>query len=218
MKRILIFTYVAIATVCGFAEGREDVFEFSHNRFAYTGMLTSSDSYQLEVSYHYMLTRTFGVGGSFGYWMTYFSDGYASGNDWSVASEDSKPFDLFLRPSLVLKSPAVRVKSVNLGLYAEPGMMINVPYTNVGIHQTTTWPAYEYKTASTSHGQWLAFDVRVGLYVNFERVGFSAGYFVSNHDIYSFYRHLSYRGISFRDFYPTKSFMQGAYLNMSYYF
>ncbi len=46
----------------------------------------------------------------------------------------------------------------------------------------------------------------------------SVGYLMSNLDIYSQMRHLSYEGISFEKFYPKRNFMQGAYLSCSYYF
>ncbi|MCM1349445.1 MAG: hypothetical protein NC338_08545, partial [Firmicutes bacterium] len=121
-------------------------------------------------------------------------------------------------PSVVLKTPAIKIKQVDLGLYAEPGLMLNVPYTGANIRQYTQWPDYDYKHISTSKGQWFAVDVRVGIFVNFGSCGFSAGYSISNYDVYSQYRHLSYKGISFGKYYPKKSFMQGAYLTASYYF
>lgn len=60
--------------------------------------------------------------------------------------------------------------------------------------------------------------MRLGVYLNLGPCGFSAGYMMSNLDVYSGYRKLSYRGLSFGQFYTEKSFMQGAYLTLSYYF
>ena len=42
--------------------------EKTHNRFGINGALTSSDSWLLEYSYHYMLNKYIGLGGSAGTW------------------------------------------------------------------------------------------------------------------------------------------------------
>lgn len=199
-------------------DGKEDNFEFTYNRASISGMLTSSYSWQLELAYHYMLNRYIGIGASVGAWNVYFVEGYASGKDWHIDSDDEKPGNLFLRPSIVLKSPAIKVGQVDLGLFAEPGVMMNVPYTRVWIRRTTDWPEFDYKKVSTSKGQWCAFDLRAGLFANIGPCGVAAGYLMSNLDVYSQYRHLSYDGTSFSKFYPKKSFLQGAFLTLSYYF
>ncbi|MCM1067117.1 MAG: hypothetical protein NC418_06055 [Muribaculaceae bacterium] len=165
-----------------------------------------------------MFNRIVGLGCSFGYWGVWYEDGWAAEKDWEIESDDNKPFNLYLRPSVVLKSPALKVKQVDLGLFAEPGIMLNIPYTSANIRQYTRWPDYEVKHVSTTKGQWLAVDARLGVYVNFGSLGFSAGYIMSNYDVYSQYRHMSYKGNSFSKYYPKKSFMQGAYLTASYYF
>lgn len=181
-------------------------------------MLTSSDSWQLELGYHYMFNRFIGIGGAVGGWQVYYEDGWASGNKWEIESDDNKPWNLYLRPSVVLKSPALKVGQVDLGLFAEPGVMMNVPYARVWIRQHTDWPEYDSRSVSTTRGQWFAVDLRVGIYANIGPCGFCAGYLMSNFDVYSQYRHLSYDGVRFSRFYPEKSFMQGAYLSLSYYF
>ena len=219
MKRFGFLLIIILMPFTSFAGGeKDDVFEFTHNRLSFSGLLTSSDAYELEASYHYMFNRYVGVGGAIGYWQVYYVDGGASGNDWDIDSDYNKPSNLYLRPTLVLKSPALRIKSADVGIYAEPGFMMNIPYARVCIHQFTNWPDYVYKYVSTSQGQWFAMDLRVGVYANVGPLGFSAGYVMSNLDVYSRYRHLSYKNVSFREFYPEKSFMQGAYLTLSYYF
>lgn len=193
-------------------------FDFAQNRASFSGLLTSSDSYQLEASYHYMFNRYIGLGGALGYWSVWYEDGWAAEKDWEIESDDNKPYNLYLRPSVVLKTPALKIRQVDIGLYAEPGLMLNLPYTGVNIRQYTHWPDYNLKHTSTSKGQWFAVDLRLGVFVNFGPCGFSAGYTMSNFDVYSQYRHLSYKGNSFSKYYPKKPFMQGAYLTASYYF
>lgn len=215
----LIGLFILLMTIPALAQNKnEDNFEFSHNRVSFSAMLTSSDSYQLEASYHYMLNHYIGLGGAFGYWSVWYEDGWAAEKDWEIESDDNKPYNLYLRPSVVLKTPTLKIKMVDIGMYAEPGMMINIPYASVNIRQYTYWPDYNLKHTSTSRGQWFAVDLRLGVFVNFGSCGFSAGYTMSNFDVYSQYRHLSYQGIPFSKYYSKKSFMQGAFLTASYYF
>ena len=197
---------------------KEDPFEFTHNRFAFNGLLTSSDTYMLEASYHYMLNTNIGLGGGLGIWKNYFHDGYASGSNWHIDDDDSKPSQLYLRISAVLKSPSLVFKSARWGLIAEPALLMNIPYKRICINEVHNYTVTSFHYVSTTRGQWLTLEVRAGVYVNFGPVGFSAGYMLSNLDIYSQYRHLTYNGVSFKRFYPKKSLMQGAYLTATYYF
>lgn len=145
MKRIGLLLFAIISVSHSFAKTEnEDNFEFTRNRASISDMLTSSDSWLLEAAYHYMLNKYIGLGGSIGVWKVYFEEGFASGKDWNIDNEDSKQFNVFLRPSIVLKSPALRLKQINIGLYAEPGMMLNIPYTHVSIMQYSSWPNFEY--------------------------------------------------------------------------
>lgn len=225
MKRLAIFI-CALLSMCCIAAGNdsdirdknEDNFEFSHHRASITGVLTSSDSWQVEFAYHYMFNKFIGIGGGAGGWKVYFEEGHPSGGNWEIENSDSKPSNFYIRPSLLLKTPSVKIKQVNVGLFTEPGVMMNLPYQSVWISCYTQWPAYESKRVSTSKGQWFAVDLRCGIYANIGPCGVSAGYFMSNLDVYSQYRHLSYNGTPFSRFYPTKSFMQGGYITLSYYF
>lgn len=220
MKRFGLFLLAIVSVISSFAEEREENFEFTHNRASITGMLMSSDSWQLEFGYHYMFSKYIGIGATVGAWQVYFVDGWASGSDWNIDSEDGndRPSNIYLHPSLVFKTKAIRVKQVDLGLCMEPGAMINVPYKRVCIRQDLRWPESEYRYVGTSKGQWFALDIRLGVYANVGPCGFSAGYVMSGYDVYSQFRHLSYRGQSFKDFYPRKPSLRGVYLTMSYYF
>lgn len=210
--------FLSVILVLSAAFGVKAQEDFTHHRAALSGTLTSSDTYSLEGSYHYMICRYLGIGGAIGYWSNYYDDGYASGNNWSVSDDDNTPSNLYLRPSLVLKSPGLNISSTVLSLYAEPGLMLNVPYQRVCIEQVTDWPIVEYHYVSTSNGQWLATELRAGISADIGPFGITAGYMMSSLDIYSQYRRLSYNGTSFRQYYPRKPFMQGAYLTLYCHF
>lgn len=216
--RRLLFSFVMIlagAASQSFATVNED---FTHHRFSISGTLTSSDTYSLEAAYHYMFWEYLGIGGALGHWSNWYDDGWASGTRWHIDDDDNKPSNLYLRPSVVVTSPALKWRQAYLSIYAEPGLMLNIPYQRVCIETTENWPAKDYDYISTTGGQWLAMDLRLGINANVGPCGISAGYMMSNLDIFSQYRHLSYRGISFREFYHSKPFMQGAYLTLSYNF
>lgn len=216
MKRLITILITVIAFYNSIpARQFEDL---THNRASMSGALTSSDSWQVDLAYHYMILPYLGVGGGIGSWSNYYVDGYASGQNWHIDSEDEKPWNIYLRPSIVLRSPALKIKQSYLGVFAEPGVMLNIPYNSAYVVSTENWAESESHKVSTNKGQWLAADLRAGVYLNVGPCGISAGYLMSNLDIYSQRRHLSYKGESFSRFYPKKSFMQGAYISLSYYF
>lgn len=211
--KALLFVGFMISPLIIFAKDVEDKM---HHRFGFNGALTSSCVWHLEFSYHYMLNRCIGAGASVGSWKVYFEEGWASGRNWNIDEDDNKPWNFYLRPSLLLKSPALKFRACEWSVFAEPGVMLNIPYQRVCIESRTSLTAIDYDYISTTKGQWLAFDLRIGVSLDVGPCGVSAGYVMSNHDVYSQYRHLSYNGISFKDFYPAMPFMQGAYISLSY--
>ncbi|MDE7151186.1 MAG: hypothetical protein K2O27_02885 [Candidatus Amulumruptor sp.] len=213
MMRKLLSVILILCPLIVLANDMEDK---THHRWGFNGALTSSDSWLVEFSYHYMFGRCIGLGGSAGSWKVYFEEGWASAKNWNIDEDDNKPSNFYIRPSILLKTPAWRYRACAWSLFAEPGVMMNVPYQSVCIESTQHRPAIEYDYISTNKGQWLALDVRLGVSLDIGPCGISAGYLMSNHDVYSQYRHLSYNGISFKEFYPEKPFMQGVYISLSY--
>ena len=214
--RKLLFVVFIISPLIICAKDLEDK---TLHRLGFNGALTSSDTWQLEFSYHYMLfNNCVGIGGSVGSWKVYYEDGWASGSNWNIDDDDNKPSNFYLRPSVLLKTPAWKYRACAWSIFAEPGVMLNIPYQRVCIERTQNWPCIDYEYISTNKGQWLALDLRIGVSLDVGPCGISAGYMMSNLDVYSQYRHLSYNGISFEKFYPKKLFMQGAYISCSYNF
>ncbi len=137
MKRLILrflpYVMLVMAIVVVRAED-----EPGNKRFSLNGTLTSSYSYSLDVSFHYMFGRYIGVGGAFGCWANYYEFGWASGVDWWITDEDNKPSGIYLRPSAVIKSPGLKYRATTWSLYAEPGLLLNIPYRRVCIedHQS----------------------------------------------------------------------------------
>lgn len=74
MKFALVgkFMCMAICYSLSFTAIAEDE---THHRIGFNGALTSSDSWQLEFSYHYMFNRYIGLGGSMGSWQVWYEYG-----------------------------------------------------------------------------------------------------------------------------------------------
>lgn len=192
---------------------------FTHNRAAVSGSLTSVDTWQLDFSYHYMFCKYIGAGGAVGAWKQILHDGYPSGSGWSLDDDDSKISNLYLRPSLVAVSPTLfKICDAAFSIMAEPGMMMCIPYESVTIDIIHDLITTDYRNVSSNRGQWLSLDCRAGLCVNVYRCNFIIGYEISNLDIFSRRRHMSYDGISFDRFYDRSNGFQGAFASLTYNF
>lgn len=216
MKRLT--TLFLFCMIISAAIARKTVGPDRH-RVAFTGMLTSSITWQLEGSYHFMISPYVGIGGGIGCWEAFDPDGFPWGQGWEIDDESEKITSVYLHPSVILRSPALKLGNVGLRLIAEPGIMLDFPYSMVWINEVSPEGRFiDNHHIGTGRGQWCAFDCRMGLCVDFGQIDIIAGWMVSNFDIYSMRRHLSYDGVRFSKFYPRKPFMQGAYLSISYTF
>lgn len=223
MKNIIRWSAIAVSMLwlgsygdCA-ASGRylDDDLPGKH-RFGFMGALTSGDVWMLEAEYHFMVCPYVGLGGSLGTWKQYMSEGYPSGSGWMVEDDDLRMSNVYLRPSLLLVSPSLfKIGDVGVGVMAEPGVMMNIPYKCVSIdlheHGITT----DYTTRSSSKGQWCAVDCRAGVNITVGPVNITAGYLISNFDIYGIARNIEYQGVKFDQFYPRKRSMQGAFLSLT---
>ncbi|MDE6808921.1 MAG: hypothetical protein K2J42_02395 [Muribaculaceae bacterium] len=215
MKYYIFAIFLTIGLLfCGDVHAKKHIEDdFERNRIVFNGWITY-DTYSGEVGYHYMLSNYIGVGGTLGYWRTFLSGGRASGKGWWVDEEDNDPSSLCLRPSVIIKSPKLNIFS----LYAEPGIMMSIPYQKVDVELIDHFPNNEYKRVSTNKGQWLALDLRLGISADFDSFGITIGYLMSNLDTFSMFRHMSYDGVSFKNFYDKTSFRQGAFISASFAF
>lgn len=196
---------------------KEDPFEFGHHRIALDGAITSSSTYILEASYHYMFNQCVGIGAGIGLNQSYSADAYPSGNNWEIDSDTSRPGNMYLHLSALFKTPSLHLKSISWGLMAEPGIALQVPYARCYVEDLEHLQVVNRHLLSTNKGQVFSADARIGIYANFNRIGISAGYILTTFDINSYYRNFSYRGVSFADLYPQRQVSHGAYLTLSYY-
>lgn len=210
----------ALATSVNAAAATDENDAPTHHEVGLTGELTSGDTWQLEASYHWFPIKYVGVGASFGLWRQTGYDGLPATNEWRINEDDSKVGNVFLMPSLLLKSPAIiKTADVSLGLMAEPGFMMNMPSAKVAIDKIEGTNVYtNYDRVSSNSGRWCAFSLRIGAYAAFDNITISLGYAYSSLDIYGMRRNMVYNGTRFSDFYPKRKNMGGAFLRVAYSF
>ncbi len=196
---------------------KEDPFEFSHHRISLDAAITTSTAYILEASYHYMFNYHVGIGSGLGICQNYFTDSYASGNNWQIKRDTAKPGNIYLRLSAIFKTPSIILKSVRLGLLAEPAIALHVPYARIYVEDLNHLQVINRHLLSTNKGQVFSMDSRIGIYANFDKIGISAGYLLTNYDINSHYRNFSYNGVSFTKFYPSAKLSHGIFISAAYY-
>lgn len=196
---------------------KEDPFEFSHHRISLDGSITTSTSYIVEASYHYMFNYHIGIGAGLGICQSYFTDSYASGPNWQIDRDTSNPGNMYLNFSAIFKTPSILFKSVRWGLMARPSIALQVPYARIYVEDLNHLQVINRHKLSTNNGQFFFMDARVGIYANFEKIGISVGYLLTSFDINSYYRNFSYKGVSFAKFYPSKKLSHGIFLSAAYY-
>lgn len=216
MKKYLFIILCTFGNIF-FADAQTEEYR-EKNRIAVSGELTSCDTWQIDISYHYMLCSYASVGASIGMWKQYTVDGIPKNQGWRIREDNEKVENFYLRPSICLFSPAIiRFSDGELKVFVEPGMMMNIPYCKVCISLKDSHGmenGYEY--VSSNSGRWHAFDCKMGLFLNLGTIGFSAGYVYSDLDIFAMRRNMVFRGQHFSKFYPGRKYLHGGFISMFY--
>ena len=183
--------------------------------------ITSSDTWQLEAAYHWFPIRYVGIGGGIGYWKQFCTDAVPQGKYWRVNEKYQLPSNLYFHPSLLFFSPTV-VKGSDFAvrLFAEPGLMLGIPYDKVCIDVCSDeyLIPYAYKYVSSNKGNWCFFDARIGVSAKIEPLNISVGYIFSTLDVYAMRRNMAYENLAFSSFYPKAKDVHGVYMTVAFDF
>ncbi|MGM9803191.1 MAG: hypothetical protein ACI308_03345 [Muribaculaceae bacterium] len=216
------FACVVLASVlaCAVASAQrnEDGNLFRH-QLELSGMAVSR-AWLVDIAYHYRLNPFVGVGGSVGVWGNLISQDGAYGDGWRMSYNSNQPENVFLRPSVSLYSPMLLCTGgVEWKLYAEPGVVLQVPYGRAYVITYDAQDRYvDECEVTSSHGKWAMPDCRLGVTAQAQKCSFSIGYYVSTLDIYSEYRSMSFNGERFDWTLPKHKMQQGFFVSASYNF
>ncbi len=191
--------------------------ENKHHGIGLTGELTSGTTWQMEVSYHWFPIQYVGIGASLGLWKQIGGDESPATEEWRISEDSHNITNGYFMPSLLFRTPAlIKTEDVKIGLMAEPGCMMNVPYDKVSLEKTYgTGIPIEQEKISYHKGNLLAFNFRVGIYTSFDNITMSLGYVYSDLDIYAMRRNMRYDNIHFSGFYPKRKAVGGLYVKVS---
>lgn len=217
--RILLLTLTLLLFFQSHANHNTDKEDIRPHFTSASAELFSVDTWKLEASYHWFPIKYIGIGGGLGVWKQYTENGVPCTKEWSVDDNSNKMCNVYLMPSLLLKSPSfVKSESVQLGLMNETGFMMNIPYRKVEVEKRTSFNKFVYDEVSCHKGRWHAFNVRTGVYLNIDAFSIFLGYVFSNLDIYGMHRNMQYQGVQFNQFYPKRKNTNGAFMMIGYSF
>lgn len=217
MRKLFIFLCFISYMLPGNAQAAPN---FEKNSITVGGELTSSDTWQIDIAYHYRLSPYVGLGASVGMWKEISTDGIPKGNGWRIAKDYEMAQNLYLRPSVqIVSSSLLHIADGHLKMFVEPGWMMNIPYANVFVHLLDEHGIpKDAGRVSTNKGKWYALDCKAGFSLIFENIGISIGYRYSTLDVYGMRRNLIYDNKRFDEFYPRSKKQHSGLVSMSYSF
>lgn len=168
MKKLFLLIALICPLVC--TAGDDDM---CRHRLTLDGSISTEDSYDYGVGYHYMFCDYIGVGAHFGVW-SYFPDGGIIGE---TSEERDSRENIFFRPSVLLMSPELfTIGNCTFHLECEPSLMISArQHTTAFSDESNSY--HDYRTDC------LSWRCDAGLGVQYRNVTFMAGCALSNLDI-----------------------------------
>lgn len=220
--KLFYFIFLFFLHSCTYAQSTENKLQI-----AVTAGLDSNYAYDVEFSSHYLLLPYLGVGGGIGYFNQWYSDYLPSGeipngqwNSWALSKSDEKIGKVYLRPSILLRTPTLlKQGKCNIFFQVEPGMQLLIPYTRLDIdyvNSNTYDSKSEYK--STSKGEWCFWNFKSSINLKVGDMSIGLGYGISNLDIYASRRNIYVEGTSLGTFYPKKSLTHSYFINLAHSF
>lgn len=226
MNRKILFNALWLLTVgCVSVQSQTD-----RQQAVLTAALNSNDAYELELSYHYLFLPCVGIGGGVGYskqWYNdYIPDGYMANDSrtsWRMDDECRKVEKLYIRPSILLKTPPlIKMGKGRIGLQIEPGLQLTIPYTGVWIEYERYGDRFDYesksKHISSNKGDWCFWHLKSSMNWTVNKVFIGLGYSISNMDIYSTRRTMTVENTPFSTFYPGKRLTHVFFISSGYSF
>lgn len=218
----VLVALLCMATAFPISAQRNDYGELVRHKVELSGMIASKDLYVVDLGYHFKVNQYIGVGGSFGIFKQFDASDWAYGDGWTTDRDYRQASKLYFRPSVQFFTPMLfSTGGAEWRAYAEPGVMLYVPYDRIWIDQTDGAGMPVEETAekvSANGGRWCAPDCKAGIMVRFDNVSIAVGGYGAMLDVYSQHRRMRYNGVSFSASYPKCNSVWGLYASFSYNF
>ena len=102
-----------------------------------------------------------------------------------------------------------------MGLQAEPGIMIQIPYTFVDVDYIDRNTSVPYEKGRSAHASdWCFWDFKTMLRFSSKDAFIAIGYGISNLDVYSSCRSMSVEGTSFNSIYPSRKLNHSIFIKV----
>lgn len=193
------------------------------NELSLCGGLMTGFAYDIRLSYIHSINKYIGFGGAFGNYKqwnrAYLPHGDIKSGKWSgweLNEKDNKMEKLYIEPTLSFKTPAlIHFGSWEMGLQAEPGIMMQIPYTFVDVDYIDRNTSVPYEKGRSAHASdWCFWDLKTMLRFSSKDAFIAIGYGISNLDVYSSCRSMSVEGTSFNSIYPSKKLNHSIFIKV----
>ena len=193
------------------------------NELSLSGGVMTGSTVDMRLSYIHSINKYVGYGAAFGVYKQWHNDYLPHGDiesgkwsSWNLNEKDNKMVKLYIEPTLSFKTPAlIHFGSWEMGLQAEPGVMIQIPHTfaHIDYIDRNTLETYE-KGRSAHASDWCFWDLRTMLRFSSKDAFIAIGYGVSNLDVYSSCRSMSVEGTSFNSIYPSRKLNHSIFIKV----
>lgn len=195
--------------------------------FSLTAGVATNYVYNLEASAYYCPVPWVGVGVGIGFVKQGRDQApWPHGYKWEIDDDSRSMENFYLRPSLLFTSPRLfRIKACSFRLFAEPGLVMKIPYSYVDIsddRELDQSPKYgpivrEYRyRGRSSKGAWCFWSLRAGIRINVDDgLTIGLGYGMGNFDMYSQRRNIVVNGHRMSDFYKDQGMNHTLFVSLS---
>lgn len=193
----------------------------SGNRFAIEAASSVDiNTWRLEMAYHYMIQKFCGIGVSFGTMEEYTgNNNIPNGKGWRIDDNSRKVSHIYICPSVHLTMPGiVKIFNSKIGLFAEPGLRLFIPFSMVMIEKYHKSGGYiiGYDLVKSCSGKWAYMNIKFGVSVHtIHGICFSLGYNYSQMDVYYLRRNMNYKSENFNKFYPPEKSIKELTISVS---
>lgn len=198
--------------------------------FSIVAGLNNNESWELEPSVTYYFNKY--IGGSLGLNLTSqynqvdFS-GAIPGNNriyWSIEDDDANVAQILLHPAISFRIPVWidEDQETGLAIQIEPGMymalLVNDKVTVKYRDREHNSAIIDLKRIANTKGDYIFWNIRGSVSLNVDRFILSAGYSISNFDIYSGRRNIVIENMKLDQELPAKVYTHTVFISLGYCF